>query len=172
MDPTPSIHPCELPASALLRRYSDGGAYVDCYVTEMARSVALAEFVEAFYTTGAFRLERLILRLAVSRPSSDLQARQLALGQLDSFAAWSVEGRAANQLLLTDYTGRTRSWLMVAGPEDAASPGTRLYFGSAVVPVRNAATGSARLGFVFSALLGFHKLYSRTLLSAARSRLG
>ena len=48
---------------------------------------------------------------------------------------------------------------------------TRLYFGSAVVPKR--ASGSARpqMGFAFHALLGLHRLYSRLLLQAARSRL-
>jgi hypothetical protein len=45
-----------------------------------------------------------------------------------------------------------------------------LYFGSAVVPLRRK-SGEPALGFTFSALLGFHKLYSRVLLSTARSRL-
>ena len=53
----------------------------------------------------------------------------------------------------------------------AAGAGTRLYFGSAVVPTRDRATGEARMGTVFRALLGFHKLYSVILLSAARSRI-
>ena len=79
--------------------------------------------------------------------------------------------------------GRTRSWLMVSrvptthevnetqratGAQDAnGSSGTRLYFGSAVVPVMNKSTGKSGMGIVFKALLGFHKLYSRLLLSAA-----
>ncbi len=167
----PAIRPCELPAGALLRRYSDSGAYADCYVVEIARAVSHAEFVEAFYTTAVFKLERLILRLLVSRPSTDAQARQLAQGTISSFAAWSVEGRAPGQLLLSDYTGRTKSWLMIAATEDSASPNTRLFFGSAVLPERKVTTGRTRLGFVFTALLGFHKLYSRILLAAARSRI-
>ena len=166
-----SIRPCELPAGALLSRYSGSGAYADCYVAEIARTVSHADFVEAFYTTFVFKLERLILGLLVSRPSTDAQATQLAQGTLGSFAAWSVEDRAPDQLLLSDFTGRTKSWLMVAAPDSAGSPGTRLFFGSAVVPVRNRDTGRTRLGFVFSALVGFHKLYSRILLHAARSRL-
>ena len=165
------IRPCQLPAGALLTRYTGSGAYADCYVTEIGRTVSHAEFVEAFYTTVVFKLERWILRLLVSQPSTDAQAKQLAQGTLSSFAAWSVEGRAPDQLLLSDFTGRTKSWLMVAAPESTGSPRTRLFFGSAVVPVRNPTTGRASLGFVFSALLGFHKLYSRVLLHAARSRL-
>jgi hypothetical protein len=49
--------------------------------------------------------------------------------------------------------------------------GTLLYFGSAVIPVRDRTTRRASLGPVFSALLGFHKQYSRVLLYSARSSL-
>lgn len=52
---------------------------------------------------------------------------------------------------------------------DAAT--TRLYFGSAVVPVLHKPSGKARMGLGFKALLGFHKLYSLALLSAASARL-
>ena len=167
----PSIRSCQLPSGALLNRYRESGAYADCYVTEVARPVSHPEFVEAFYTTAVFKLERLILRLFASRPSTDAQAGQLAQGELSSFAAWAVEERAPNQLLLRDFTGRTRSWLMVAVPEHPGSAGTRLYFGSAVVPVRDSKTGRTSLGPVFTALLGFHKLYSQVLLRAAMLRL-
>ena len=127
--------------------------------------------MEAFYTTAVFKLERLLLARFVSKPSSDAQARQLAAGELNSFAAWDVEERRVDQLLMSDFRGRTRSWLMVApGPGDGAAT-TRLYFGSAVVPIVNRGSGEARLGFAFRALLGFHKLYSRVLLRAACSRL-
>jgi hypothetical protein len=164
------IRSCQLPPDALLNRYVASGAYADCYVTEVARRVSHAEFVEAFYTTAVFKLERWILRVFVSRPSTDAQAGQLARGELSSFAAWSVEGRAPDQLLLSDLSGRTRSWLMVA-EENSDLIRTWLYFGSAVVPIRSVKTGRASLGPVFSALLGFHKLYSRVLLRAAGRRL-
>lgn len=148
------------------------GAYADCYVTEVAQPVSHAEYVEAFYTTAVFKVERLLLKWLVSRPSTDLEARQLASGSRGSFAAWKVEGRGPDQLLLSDFTGRTRSWLMIAPVENSgAPPGTRLYFGSAVVPVASARSGKATLGFTFRSLLGFHKLYSLVLLLAARSRL-
>src|SRR4051812_28810807 len=95
-----------------------------------------AEFVEAFYTTAVFKLERLLLRVFAARPSTDGQAGKLARGELSSFAAWSVEGRAPDQLLLSDFSGRTRSWLMVSASDEPGLACTRLYFGSAVVPVR------------------------------------
>ena len=165
-----SIRTCEIPQGALLGKYLHGGAYADCYVTEVSRPVTQAEYVEAFYTTAVFKLERLILAWFASKPSTDMQAKQLAVGTVGSFAAWNVEDRNASQLLLSDYRGRTRSWLMVASNEGNAR-GTRLYFGSAVVPAKSRRSAQATLGFPFQALLGFHKLYSRVLLRAARARL-
>lgn len=151
----------------MLAPYAGEGGYADCYTTVVGRAVTHAEFVETFYTGGVFKLERLLLRLFLSKPSTDAQVRQLAAGEVDHFSAWTVEGRATNQLLMCDLHGRTRSWLMVA----PVANGTQLYFGSAVVPVRDRATGQRRLGLLFKALLGFHRLYSRILLAAAASRL-
>jgi hypothetical protein len=164
-----SIQPCELPSNALLRKYLSGGAYADCYVTEVAGAISHAEYVEAFYTTAVFKLERLLLSWFVARPSTDAQAGELALGTRTSFAAWSVEAREPDQLLLCDLQGRTRSWLMSAVGSRPET--TRLFFGSAVVPAVDRGTGQSRMGFVFRALLGFHKLYSRILLRAAVNRL-
>lgn len=164
-----TIDPCPLPPGALLQRYAESGGYADCYSIALPRAVSQAEFVEAFYTTAVFKIERWILRWAVARPSTDDEAAQLARGERSAFAAWSVEARAADQLLLCDLAGRTRSWLMVQAIDRGAS--TRLYFGSAVVPVHDAKTGRPRMGPLFNALLGFHKLYSRVLLRAAVRRL-
>jgi len=159
--------PCALPDGALLQRYVDSGAYTDCYCIDIDRDVAHARFVEAFYTTWVFRLERAVLVL-VGKPSTDAQARALAAGRAEAFAAWTVEARADDELLLCDYRRRTRSWLMRA---TAPHGGTRLYFGSAVVPVDDARSGRRRLGAAFALLLGFHQIYSRVLLWAARARL-
>ena len=165
-----SIQVCALPQQALLAKYAKGDNYTDCYAAEVARPVSHAEYVEAFYTTALFKVERRLLGWFASRPSTDAQAKELASGILGVFAAWRVEDWSANQLLMCDFTGRTRSWFMVA-PAGSGSTVTRLYFGSAVVPVVNKQSGQATLGFTFKALLGFHKLYSQALLSAARSRL-
>ena len=162
---------CDLPEGALLGRYLQGGAYADCYVVEVAGTISQAEYVEAFYTTAVFKVERRLLAWFVSRPSTDRQAGELAAGRTDSFAIWSVEGRRADQLLLSDLRGRTRSWLMAAPVGEGPPARTRLYFGSAVVPVEDARAGRPKFGFPFRALLGFHKLYSRALLGAAVSRL-
>ena len=160
------IQTCALPVQALLRRYSGGGGYTDCFAIETGARISLARYVEAFYTTWLFKLERLVLWLA-KRPSSDLQAVELAAGRGYVFAAWELESRAADQLLMRDITGRTRSWFMVV----SGAGGTRLYFGSAVTAERYGTTGPATIGPMFRALVGFHQLYSRALLAAARGRL-
>ncbi len=164
-----SIQACPLPDGALLGVYT--GCYTDCYAVDVPGAFTHAQFVSAFYTTWLFKLERLVLKWVVNKPSTDTQAAQLAAGEISSFAAWHVEQRAPGQLLMCDFQRRTRSWLMVAVQEAGAAPVTRLYFGSAVVPVKDKKTGQLKMGKAFSALLGFHKLYSRALLSAARSRL-
>ena len=156
-----------IPANALLKRYSTNGNYADCYVTEVPGQISLAEFIFAFYTTFIFKLERFILRWTVDKPSTDANARQLADGGADHFAAWRVEDRTENELLMCDFVGRTRSWLMVEPLNTDSGFRTRLYFGSAVVPIR----GRSSIEFRFRALLGFHKIYSVVLLYSATLRL-
>jgi hypothetical protein len=163
----PSVAHCPIPDGALLGAYRGEAGYADCYATDIDSAISIAQLVEAFYTTPVFKLERAILALAFSLPSTDAQAKALAIGSGDTFAAWRVERRAQDQLLLCPIGRRTRSWLMAAPCE----AGTRLYFGSAVVPAANAKAGRASLGFTYRALLGFHRLYSKILLGAARSRL-
>lgn len=52
------------------------------------------------------------------------------------------------------------------GRATSFAAGTTLYFGSAVVPRKRGG-----MGWPFTALLGFHKLYSRVLLGSAVRRL-
>lgn len=166
-----SIHKSPIPSSSLLNTYTTSGTYADAYSTESIEQISLPEFMFAFYTTSLFRLERFILSRTIAKPSTDSQARQLADGQTESFAAWQVEGRRQDEILLCDISGRTRSWLMVDHVVDDSGFGTRLYFGSAVVPVRNPKTGTSSLGLVFQSLLGFHRLYSVLLLFSAKLRI-
>ena len=165
------IHAQRLPAHALLARYAADGGYTDCFVTEISGSATHAEYVEAFYTTRLFKLERLILKWLVARPSTDAQVRELARGARDSFAAWSVEARAPDQLLMCDLRGDTRSWFMANTVQRNGVAVTQLYFGSAVIGTRNTKSGERSMKPQFRALLGFHQLYSRALLRAARRRL-
>jgi hypothetical protein len=157
---------------SLLRPYQGGSGFADCYITEVRGVVSQAQFIEAFYTSGLFKIERTLLTYLASRPATDADARQLAAGTASRFSAWTVEAQSDAELLLADFTGRTRSWLMaVAVLEDDVVVGTRLHFGSAIVPRAGGPSGQASLGGLFHALLGFHKLYSRALLMAAARRL-
>ena len=165
------MRPCSLPANSLLDRYLDVHTYTDCYRVEVAVTITQAEFVHAFYTTWIFKLERAILKWIVAKPSADAEAKQLARGEIDRFAAWHVEDRNENQLLLSDFSGRSRSWLMALPAGNNNPSGTEWYFGSAVIPIIDPATGQARMGLLFRALLGFHGIYSRMLLHSAKSRL-
>ncbi len=171
-----SIQACSLPENAILNKYNAGSksaavqAYTDCYTVRLKKSVVLSDFVLAFYTTPIFRLERVILKYLAAKPSTDHQAKLVANGLTDTFAAWHVEHRTGNQLLMCDFAERTRSWFMVT--ENTTNPGqTLLWFGSAVVSRENKKTGKQELSSGFNILLGFHKLYSRILLRSAKIRL-
>lgn len=151
-----------VPAEALHKHYADAGGHADSFCTEAAAPVTLPQFVEAFYTSPLFRMERWILTIATDHPSTDAEARALALGERSEFAAWTVEARTEHQLVMRDYQGKTRSWFMV----DPAHP-TRIWFGSAIAAGR----GGGDIPAPFRLLMGFHTLYSRALLWSARRRL-
>lgn len=166
-----SIQTGKIPDGALLERYSEQGAYTDCYYMDVPGHISHSEYVEAFYTSSLFRVERGILATVAARPSTDQKARELANGETETFSAWSVEGRTEDQLLLCDHLGRTRSWLMSMTAEGMEEPATRLYFGSAVIPKSISASGRRSFGFAFHALSVFHRLYSRALMRSMYSRL-
>lgn len=156
----------ELPTDALLARYavSDDGTvlphYTDCFTTVIPTETGLAAYVYAFYTTPLFRSERLVLRLLGMR-SSDADITAMLEGEQQHFAAWTVEDRTDDQLLMCDVNARTRSWFRVEPDAD----GTRLYFGSAVTAEGERPPGGYRI------LLKLHRFYSRRLLRAAVRRL-
>lgn len=163
------VAPCPLPGQSLLQAYARNGDYTDCFAVDIGTAVSHSQFVAAFYTTWVFKLERFVLACLVRRPSTDEGARQLAAGADADFAAWRVEKRATDQLLMCDFLGRTRSWLMVEPLSGGMT--TRLYFGSAVVATKRARAGTSKFAWNFNVLLGFHKLYSRILLGAARRKI-
>ncbi len=157
-----------LPVNALLTRYRDARAYTDCFAIDVPGQVTHADYIHAFYTSPLFKLERLILALFVAKPSSDAEARRLADGEITRFAAWSQQARNDNQILMLDFMKKTCSWLMAT---PLPGGGTRLWFGTAVVPHSLSADGRVRLGPGFDQLMGFHKLYSVALLRAAANGL-
>ena len=109
-----TVQPCEIPRSATLRAVQENGAFADCYATDVRGTVSQAEFVEVFYTTTLFKVERKLLAWFAAKPATNSDAARLGNGTATSFSAWTVESRSEDQLLLADFTGRTKSWLMVA----------------------------------------------------------
>ena len=160
----PNVTPLPVPQDALLQRYvAQAGCYTDCFAATLPRAVALPEFITAFYTTWLFRLERAVLTVAMRRRIRDTDVAALASGAGDRFAAWTVEARHADQILLCDITGGTRSFLAV---DETAHGGSRLLFGSAVVPSK-----SGKLSPVVKVLTPLHQVYSRSLLHLACRKL-
>jgi hypothetical protein len=143
-----------LPDGALLASYDTDRGYVDCLEAKVTRGVSLPELIAAFYNSRAFRPERWLLGAVLGRKAGQAEVLRLADAQADRFSAWTVEARSADQILLCDIQGRTRSWLMVL-PQ---GQDTRLLFGTAVIEGR---------GRVFRMLLWFHKAYARALLAGA-----
>lgn len=157
-----------VPPGSLLDGLRRRGRHADCFVVTLPARADLADYVYAFYTTRLFEAERLVLRWLARRPSTDAEALALAEDRVRAFAAWRVAARSHDEILLTDETGRTSSWLHVR-PLDGGR--TRLYFGSAIVREARAANGEPRLARGFRMLLGLHHAYSRLLLAAAAARL-
>jgi len=116
------------------------GRYADCFAVSVDRQVSLAQFVFAFYTSPLFLIERGLLRLLINAPSSRADARAIADGTSDKFAAWYVGQRTATQLLMCDRYERTRSWFRV---EPQSGGATRLQFGSAVAAKRGERTDAS-----------------------------
>lgn len=153
-----------VPENSLLDIYKQKGDFTDCYMITLPTAVSLPQFIEAFYTTRLFKLERWILATFLNYQASDEQATQLSLSNISLFSAWQVEKRLINEIILSAW--QTRSWLCVA-PQQNNTASTQLYFGSAVV----SAQSTGKVNPLFHLLGGFHKLYSKLLLRAAANKV-
>jgi hypothetical protein len=172
----PSIKQIAVPTDALLSTFHGGrhpelwSAYRDCYAVAIDGAVSLVQFVNAFYTTPLFRIERWLLGFLPRGASTDAEAAAVAAGTGERFAVWSVGARTDSELLMCDRYERTRSWFRVVPGNSGGRLQTTLYFGSGVA-ARRTPTGGLRMGAGFGALLAFHRVYSRLLLGAAWRKL-
>lgn len=154
---------CDVPRDGLLQAYvGQGATYTDCFEVMSPHAVTLPEFIEAFYTTWLFRMERVVLSLPLRARVRDSEVTALAEGA-DHFAVWQVEARDDAQILLSDRSGHTRSYLAVSGKEGGV---TRLVFGSAVV-----APKGKPLGTMVGLLIPLHRFYSKCLIRLAERKL-
>jgi hypothetical protein len=162
-----------VPEHSLLKTYRGGrsperwNGYGDCFSAIVEREVNLSEFVYAFYTSGAFCLEALLLRVFIGAVSNARAARAVADGTSESFAAWYVGQRNTTQLLMCDRYERTRSWFSV----EPMGASTRLRFGSALAAPLDSRTGAASGRGKLRLLMRFHVFYSQVLLQAAKTAL-
>ncbi len=146
------IESIAVPKGSLLAEFDPPVAYRDCFMREVSGTVSLEAFIERFYCSTAFRLERIALGL-IGRGANNADAQAVAHGKVDSFAAWTVIERREDQILLQDFQGATASWLSV----QPNGQSTRLLFGSWVrKPDRP----------IVKALMPFHRWYSRVLLGS------
>jgi len=155
------IDETDAPTGSLIYPFSQAEAhYTDAFAAPLSGSVALEDYIAAFYTTPLFKAERLVLGLAGAK-STDAEAYALARAQRDCFAVWTVEERRPSEILLAERSGHTKSWLAIGEGQ--------LWFGSVVVP--GFRRGRLTVGPVFQSLMGAHKVYSRLLLRAAIRKL-
>ena len=160
-----------VPSGTVLHDFAEKpGYYTDCFATDVEVAIKFSDYVEAFYTTPLFKAERLVLKLFAGLPSTDMEAKALALGEVDRFAAWQAKERSDAELRMKAL-GRTSSWFKIERIDCGTASGTRLLFGSVVAPMQSDGNKPAPKGFLFSALLGPHRLYSKLLLASARRRL-
>ena len=161
----------EVPSGALSVVYLKQGAFVDCYYIDIPKKVSLSEYIMAFYTSPLFKVERMILSIATIRFALDGEALELSLGKSEKYSIWTVECRQFNQIILRDFTNKTRSWLMVQESSVGGADNTRLFFGSVVVPRKISESGQPIFGSLFHMFGRFHQVYSRALLRAAYKKV-
>ena len=100
-------------------------------------------------------------------PTIDEHAKQLSLGNADSFSAWTVETRLDNEILLREPRSRKASWFMVRHDVEFSGNGIELLFGSVVFPKND----QKALGVLFHSISSFHTYYSFALLRSAHNCL-
>ncbi len=140
------------------------GCLTDAFRCKVDFSVNLEHFIQAFFDSSVFRLERLLIQILTRKQADLTQVKKLASGTDKTFAVWQVAQRSNFEILMKVGTGPIRSWLAAYPDQDG---GTSLYFGSAVLPTKGDKNGNQQVGFLFQATVWFHEFYSRLLLKSA-----
>lgn len=141
--------------------------HLDCFVADIDGAWSLEQFVGVFYRTWLFRAERFVLKHVMRLPSTDSDLESLLDGNQEKFAAWSIERRTANELLMCDIASKTKSWFMVTQTGDSAKQRTLVHFGTVVVATPDRRSGEPKLGTLFRLFMPLHLLYARSLLLVA-----
>lgn len=157
----------ELPPESLLARLRGPECYRDAFRASLPGEVSLGELVTAFFSSRVFLTERMALHL-IGRGAGQAEIAALAAGETQRFAAWEMEAREENQLLMHDFLDQTCCWLAVStrgpdgalcGPLPVPEVGrTFIWFGTGVREVG---------GPIMRHLQGAHRFYARQLLAGA-----
>jgi hypothetical protein len=150
-----NVTACKIPDNSLLASFGGVEDYRDCFCRQVSGGVALAEYVERFYSSMAFLPERVILSL-IGRGATKANIRALASGEADGIAVWKVVERRDDQILLESKGTGTASWLAVEQSDDAK---TKLLFGSWVGRLEQSG---------WRVMERPHRWYSRMLLAGVR----
>lgn len=144
------VTPCDVPEGSLLAAFGGPDDYRDCFYRDVPGEVTLAEYLERFYCSAAFRPERLALGL-IGHGASNADAKALANGEADGIALWRVVERRDNEVLLEAGRTNTASWFAV----ETRGSVTRLLFGSWVGGIKQSG---------WRVMLSAHVWYSKLLL--------
>lgn len=158
-----SVSTGEIPENGALMSYAlRPGCYTDCYFVDVPGQVVLSDFISTFFNTPLFRVERFILAVVASQPTTIEDVKNISEGKSDRFAVWKVESRDDFQLMMSVGDGPIRSWWMVS-PGLNNNEYSRIYFGSAVLSTTVDSAGAPKIGAFFRIFLGFHKAYAYSL---------
>lgn len=161
------VRAVDIPSGTMLKAYqAQEGCYTDCYAVDVAGAPDIERFIRIFFDTSIFRLERRILALSGLEATHADDVDALARGHRSRFAAWRLEGKTADELMLRFERPSGRTWLHVADVPDQSGQ-ARLFFGSALLPGARDNDKRPTIGWSLHAFLPFHRLYARMLLRAA-----
>ena len=159
------------PETSLLAQRRGEDWYRDAFRACVPGHVTLGTFVTEFFAGPAFLPERMALHL-IGRGAGAAEIAALAEGTATRFAAWEMEAREADQLLMHDFLDRTCCWLAVSHEGDASDLGAPHNAGEREQRFLWFGTGLRNPGGPFARWLKQpHRAYARWLLAGAARRL-
>lgn len=156
-----------VPEGSFLKAYEGReGCETDCFQADVPGHPDIDRFVHIFFDTWVFRIERRLLALLGEDYATSEDVAALAGRSSDTLAAWTVQDRSADEIILAFKRPRGRTWLQ-ATQLDGSLGSTRLRFGSALLPNIDSEGQTASISWGLKIGLPLHRLYARLLLAAA-----
>eukprot|EP00892_Ulva_mutabilis_P011547 jgi/Ulvmu1/8765/UM048_0020.1 len=168
---------CDVPDDSLLNYVSQTQKvwYTDCYTTPICRQSrivshagAVDALCKAFFRSWPMKAELWLLSLSGSDSPTDDEIVRTQFAEEDSVSVFRVALRGPGEILFDSYQTFAFTWMSVYKDSDGYI--SEVKFGSAL-------TGAGYRGvplqtyMIYQALMPFHYLYSRVLLSQAAKQL-